>query len=133
MPGAATNYLELKLLDHALGTASYTKPTNVWVGLFTDGSTPADTGPTSEVSTSGSAYIRQQATFSSASAGSASTSATITFPTATANWGTITYIAIFDAQSAGNMLFYGPVVTAKVIETNDTFQITSGNLTVSLD
>ena len=26
MPGAASNYLELKLLDHALGTATFTKP-----------------------------------------------------------------------------------------------------------
>lgn len=130
MPGAATNYLELKLLDHALGTASYTKPTNVYVGLFT--ADPTETGSTaSEVS--GNAYQRQQATFSAATGGSATTSATITFPTATGNWGTISYVAIFDAQTGGSMLFYGPVVTAKPIETDDTFQITAGNLTVSLD
>lgn len=131
MPGAATNYLELKLLDHALGTASFTKPTAVYVGLFKDTSTPPDTGPTTEVS--GGSYARQVATFNAAASGSAATSTTITFPTATALWGTITYIAIFDAVSSGNMLFYGPVTTAKIIETDDTFQITAGNLTVSLD
>jgi len=132
MPGAATNYLEAKLLDHALGTASFTAPAAVYVGLFTDASGSApDTGPTSEVS--GGAYLRQTATFGAASGGSASTSLPITFPTATANWGTITYIGIFDLVSGGNMLFYGEVTTAKVIETDDTFQISAGNLTVNLD
>lgn len=131
---AASNYLELQLLNHALGTTTYTRPTAVYVGLFT--SDPGEAGSfTGEVGISGTAYARQQATFGAAANGSATTSATITFPTATANWGTITHIAICDSatRGAGNVLFYGPVTTAKIIETGDTFQITAGNLTVSLD
>ena len=69
-----------------------------------------------------------------ASSGSISTNATITFPTATASFGTITCIAIMDSdvEGSGNVLFYGQVTTAKAIDTGDTFQISSGNLTVSL-
>jgi hypothetical protein len=132
--GAASNYLELKLLDHALGTATYTKPTTVYVALHT--SDPGETGSFSgEVSTSGTAYSRKSVTFASASSGSAASNATVTFDAATASWGTITHISITDNATAGsgNVLFYGAVTTSKTIDTGDTFQITSGNLTVSLD
>lgn len=132
--GAATNYLEAKLVDHSLGTTAYTKPTAVYLGLHT--SDPGETGSTSaEVSTSGTSYARQTVTFGSAStpSGTAATNATVTFPTATASWGSITHISINDASSAGNMLYYGAVTTAKTIDVGDTFQVTSGNLTIALD
>ena len=32
---SASNYLELKLLDHSLGTTSYTAPSNVYLALST--------------------------------------------------------------------------------------------------
>ena len=129
---AASNYLELKLLDHALGTASYTMPADVYVGLHTG--SPLDTNlGANEISTSGTAYVRKIATFAAAASGAASTNATITFDAATANWGTITHISIYDASSAGNLLFHGAVTTSKTIETGDTFQISSGNLTISMD
>jgi hypothetical protein len=125
---AASDYLENKLLDHSLATTAYTAPGAVYVGLFT--SDPTDAGTGTEVS--GGSYARQSATFGAASSGSASTSATITFPAATASWGTITHVGIYDASSSGNLLFHGAVTTSKAIESGDTFQISSGNLTISL-
>jgi hypothetical protein len=71
-------------------------------------------------------------TFAAASGGSSATNATVTFDAATANWGTVTCVAVMDAATGGNVLFYGQVTTAKTIDTGDTFQVTSGNLTVSL-
>ena len=127
---AASDYLELKLLDHALGTAAYTAPSNVYVGLHT-GSPLDDASGANEVS--GGSYVRKEATFAAASGGSASTSATITFDAATANWGTISHLGIYDSSTGGNLLFHGAVTTSKTIETGDTFQISSGNLTISLD
>jgi hypothetical protein len=135
MPGAATDYLETRLLDHALGTTTFTKPTTVYVALFT--ADPTDTGAfTNEVSATSTAYARQVVTFAAAASGSAASNQTVTFPTcAGTNWGTITHLAITDnaTRGSGNVLFYGPVTTSKVIEVGDTFQITSGNLTISLD
>lgn len=131
---AASNFLELKILDHVLGPTSYTKPTAVYVGLFT--SNPGEDGLlTSEISGINTGYTRRIATFSAADNGSISNNTSINFNTATANWGTITHIAICDSATpgAGNVLFYGPVTTAKTIETGDVFQIPLGNLTVSLD
>jgi hypothetical protein len=58
----------------------------------------------------------------------------VTFDAATASWGTITHVAVMDndTEGAGNVLFWGAVTTSKTIDTGDTFQITSGNLTISL-
>lgn len=125
---AASDYLENELLDHVLSNAAYTSPTTVYVGLFT--SDPTDAGTGTEVS--GGSYARESASFATASGGSASTNADITFTTATANWGTITHVGIYDASTAGNLLFHGAVTTSKTIESGDTFQISSGNLTITL-
>jgi hypothetical protein len=37
-----------------------------------------------------------------------------------------------DAATSGNVLFYGAVTTSKTIETGDTFQVSTGNLTIAL-
>jgi 3-polyprenyl-4-hydroxybenzoate decarboxylase len=138
---AASNYLELKVLDHVLkyATAPYVAPTTLYVALFKNTSGNAATNLeagtlTDEISTSGTAYARQTITFASASSGSSATNATVTFPTATASFGTITHVAIVDGATAGagNVLFWGAVTTSKTIDTGDTFSISSGNLTVSL-
>ena len=136
---AASNYLENKVLDHVLTATSYTAPSTRYLALFTNTSGNAaanlEAGTlTDEVSTSGSAYSRKAVTFAAASSGSSATNATVTFDAATANWGTITHVAVMDGGTAGsgNVLFYGAVTTSKTIETGDTFQVSSGNLTVSL-
>lgn len=142
---AASNYLEAKLLDHTLryGTAPYTGVSTLYLALFNNTSGNAATNLeagtlTDEVTTSASAYSRKAVTFAAASAAggttSSASSATVTFDTATASWGSITHIAIMDGATAGagNVLFYGAVTTAKTIDTGDTFQVSSGNLTVAL-
>ena len=136
---AASNYLENKLLDHTLryGTAPYTGATTLYLALFTNTSGNAATNLeagtlTDEVTTSSSAYARKTVTFAAASSGSSASSATVTFDTATASWGSITHIAVMDASTSGNVLFYGAVTTAKTIDTGDTFQVSSGNLTIAL-
>ena len=119
---AASNYLENKLLDHTLTATTFTAPAARYLALFTNTSTNAATNLeagtlTDEVTTSASAYIRKAVTFAAASSGTSATNATVTFDAATVNWGTITHIAIMDAVSSGNVLFYGAVTTAKTIET----------------
>lgn len=129
---AASDYLENKVLDHVLTATAYTQPGTRYLALFTANTGLESNSPSAEVSTSGSAYIRKAVTFAAASSGQSATNATVTFDTATANWGTITHVAVMDAESSGNVLFWGAVTTSKTIETGDTFQVTSGNLTVSL-
>jgi hypothetical protein len=132
---AASNYLENKVLDHVLTATAYTAPTTRYLGLFTNTSGNAaanlENGTLSD-EVSGGAYARKAVTFAAASGGTSATSATVTFDTATANWGTITHVAVMDAATSGNVLFWGAVTTPKTIENGDTFQVSSGNLTISL-
>lgn len=132
---AASNYLENKVLDHVLTATSYTAPATRYIALFTNTSGNAATNLeagtlTDEVS--GGSYARQTITFNAASSGSSTSAATVTFPAASANWGTITHVAVMDAATSGNVLFWGAVTTAKTIETADTFQVSAGNLTITL-
>jgi hypothetical protein len=128
---AASDYLEDALLDHVLGNTAYTQPAN-FLSLHTGSPLDDDTGG-NECQTPGSGgYTRQALSFAAASGGSCSTDGTVTFSAATTNWGTISHIGIYDAGTGGNLLFHGAVTTSKLIETGDTFQVSTGNLTITL-
>lgn len=124
-----TNYLENALVNHVLRATPFTSPTNIYIGLFTSG--PQEDGSGTEVS--GGSYERQLVTFSAPNNGTTYNTNVISFPIATADWGTIVGFGLFDAQSGGNMLLYGTLVQAKTINVGDQFVINIGNLTVTFD
>ena len=129
---AATNYLEIEVLDHVLGKGSrnFTSPASLRVALFT--AMPTDAGGGTEVAV-GNGYGRQEATFAAASGGSATTSGDLTFgPASGADFGTILGIGIFDATASGNLLIFTTLAANKTVSDGDTFVISAGNLTVSL-
>ena len=123
-----SNYLENALINAVLRNTSYTSPATVYVSLYTSDPTDADTG--TEVS--GGSYARTSVTFDAPSNGVTQNSADVTFPTATASWGTVTHIGIHDASTSGNLLFHTPLDTSKTIDSGDIFKITTGNLSVTL-
>lgn len=123
-----SNYLENALVNATLRNTSYTSPATVYVSLHTADPTDAATG--AEVS--GGSYARKSATFAAPSNGVSATSADVTFDQATASWGTITHIGIWDALTTGNMLYHTPLTTSKTIDSGDIFKIASGSLTVTL-
>lgn len=123
-----SNYLENALINATLRNTSYTSPATVYVSLHT--ADPTDAGTGTEVS--GGSYVRKAATFAAPSNGVSATSADVTFDQATASWGTITHIGIWDNSSTGNMLYHTPLTTSKTIDSGDIFKIASGSLTVTL-
>lgn len=127
MAGNLTNYLENKLIDHFLGTTTFTKPSAVYVGLFTV--TPGEAGGGTEVT--GGSYARQTATFTAASSGATSNDANIDFTGMPA--ATVVAIGIFDALTSGNMLLYGSLTTNKTTDAGDTLRIATGDLDISID
>ena len=124
---AMSDFLELEVLDHILGTGAYTMPSNVYIGLST-GSFGDDNSGTE---LSGSGYARQAATCAAASSGSAATNATVNFPTATGSWGAVSHWGLFDASSSGNLLIHGAFAASKTIASGDVMRINSGDLTVT--
>lgn len=124
---AASDYTENLSLKWLLTANAATRPTTWYVSLHTTATT--DAGGGTEVT--GGSYARQSAAFTVTN-DTAATSANILFPTATADWGTITHVAIWDSLSGGNMLFHGAASSSKLIQTGDAYLINAGNLTVTM-
>lgn len=127
MADAKSDYLEDALLNHVLRNVTYTSPTTIYVGLYT--TMPSDDG-TGGVEVSGGSYARQSVTFSAPVSGQVANSALVTFPTATADWGTVLGIGLFDASTGGNLLYYGTLTASKIVGTGDTISFAASALTV---
>ena len=125
-----SNTFETHVLNYVFTTTSVTRPTAWYLALFT--SNPAEDASGTEVSTSGTAYARQSATFT-VSGNQATTSAAIEFPTATASYGTVTHVGVFDASTGGNLIAYSALSTSKAVGTGDVFRVPAGDLDISLD
>ena len=123
-----SDYLEVKLLNETLNGVAFTAVDNPYISLHT--ADPTDAGTGAEVS--GGSYARVASSFATATTGSVVTDATATFPTATANWGTVGWIGLWDAASSGNMLYHTALDASKTIDSGDIFKITAGNLSVTL-
>lgn len=124
---AMSDYLENKVLDHVLGTTSYTIPSQVYLGLST-GSFADDNSGTE---LSGSGYARVAADFSAAASGTTDNSAAIEFSAATGSWGSVSHFGLFDAASGGNLLIHGAFTTAKTIASGDILKVPAGDLDVT--
>ena len=122
---AKSYYLDNAMLNTVLLGVAYTSPSQILVGLFT--ASPGPGGGGSEVT--GGGYARTAATFASPSNGLLTNNASITFPQATAAWGTIVAFALFD--NSGNLLWYGNLTASKTINTGDQLTFAAGGLTVT--
>lgn len=125
-----SNATETLVLNWLLTAGSATRPTAWYLALFT--SNPDEDASGTEVSTSGTAYVRQSATFT-VSGNTASNSSAIEFPTATASYGTVSHVGVFDAETGGNLLAYAALSTSKAIDTGDVLRVPSGDLDITLD
>jgi hypothetical protein len=139
---AFSDYSESNILKHFFRNTAMPAPgSSVYIALFTVMPGEAGTGGT-EVS--GGAYARVTVStgtsgtgvgsgFAAPAAGACASAADILFPVATVSWGTILGIGIYDALTAGNLLFYGVADASVAIDVNDQYKIPSGSLTVTLD
>lgn len=141
----ATDYLENAIIDHLFRTRTWTKPSAMYVALYT--AAPTDAGGGTEVTGGGYARVSfapadanwnatQGGTSgnSSGTTGQTSNALAITFPPPTANWGTVTHFAIMDAASGGNMLIWDALVASRTILSGDpapSFPIGALQVTVS--
>lgn len=128
---ALSDYLENKIIDWLLRGQAFTPPATVYVALLT--ASANDAGGATEVS--GGSYARvavassmanwagtQAAASTSASSGTSGTTSNnsaITFPAPSANWGSIVGMAVYDASTSGNLLFYSALTTPKTVNNGD--------------
>lgn len=129
---AMTNYMETKMLNAMRGTAE-AAPVSVWVGMFLSNPGESGTGGT-EVSYEG--YVRQQLQLTAPTASGNTVGCTnseaLVFPTPPGSSGTVTHVAVFDAQTGGNMLCYAALNNNIVLTSETSPRIQSGNVQLSL-
>lgn len=117
-----TNYLEGRMLDELYGGTAFAAPGTIYVGLFT--AAPTDAGGGTEVT--GGAYARASLANTSGNWPAATgtprvkaNGAVLTFPSPSANWGTVTHFGTFDAASGGNLLHWAALAAPKTIAGGD--------------
>ena len=124
-----SNYLEDKVLDHALGTTAFAQPTNQYLALHT-----ADPGEdASGAELSGTGYTRAAIDFNAASGGTATgpTSVIEFTNSGGTSWTEVTHFGIWDASSGGNLLYYGSLTTSKTVAAGDTLRFTAASISIS--
>lgn len=118
-----SDYIENAILSWLKGTTFPASPATLYVSLHT--ADPADTGA-SEVT--GGSYARVAVTSSSGwSAVGAGTgtkkrvtnAGVVTFPSPTANWGTVTHFGVWDASTSGNFVVGGALGSSQAINNGD--------------
>ena len=121
-----TNFSENQLLVWQLTNGAMTRPTSWFVGVGTGNTDITLTGEPS-----GNGYTRQAVTFSVTN-DVASNTALLTFGPASASWGSMASVAVFDAATGGNCLWAGALTAAKAIDSGDSLTIAAGALTLTL-
>lgn len=134
-----SQYLADAQLNWFKGTGFPAAPANTYIALLTVAPTARDGTGATEVS--GGAYARQAVASGGWSAvatnGSGLTAieqitqtGTLTYPTATANWGTVLGVAQYDAATGGNLLEYGDLTTSQTVNSGNTFQVPANDIVV---
>jgi hypothetical protein len=136
-----SNYLEQKLLDHIYNEVALSVPTTTYVALYTTDPTDANTG--TEVS--GGSYARVLVNENGGGSPAwdlavvdgigykVDNANDITFPTATAAWGTVTHVGILDAITGGNLLHHTILDSSQVVGDGGIFKFLAGTLELRLE
>jgi hypothetical protein len=137
MAGSASDWAELKILEHMVGKTSWTMPT-VYVALMTAAPGEANSGSgLSEVANSNN-YARKSTAggdWNSASAGAIANANAITFNQASGSWGTVSHFALMTSpvHGEGYMIAWGDLTTPKAIDSGDTPEFAAGELDITCD
>jgi len=124
---ALSDYAENKVLDVLGANATFTAPSNVYLGLSTGSLGDDDSG----TELTGNNYSRVSVSFGAAASGTMSNDAAIEFAAATGSWGSVSHWGLYDASSSGNLLVHGSFTTAKTIASGDVLKIATGDLDIT--
>lgn len=131
---AVSLYLGNSLLNLVLRGSAFTPPAAISVALYTADTGQLDTSNhlNEAANSGGSAYARQTATFAAAANGQAANDAEVLFqnmPSAE-----ITHVALVDSATlgSGNVLFWGELSNARLVNFGDSIIFAIGDLVAEL-
>lgn len=136
MASGLSDYFEDAVLGHLFGNVALTVPGTYYIGLWTATLSDTSTGSTAG-EPSGGSYARVAVTnngsnWDAVSGGATANTNLIAFPMATASWGTVTYVGICDASTAGNMIAYAQLNSSVTVSQYDTVLFQPGDLDITL-
>lgn len=125
MAGFST-YFANRIQNLYFGNTAGAPPANYYLAAMT--APPTDAGGGTEVS--GGAYARvalanNTSVFPTTSDGEKNLGSIVAFPDATAGWGTVNAIALYDASTAGNLIGWC-TITPQIINTGDSLKVPAG-------
>ena len=141
-PDAATNYLELKLLQHVFTSTAYTSPKSTLYLALATAVSDAEAGSFTEANFGSYARVKingentTQPYWTVANAGgtvTAKNNVEVSFNASSSGTNTITHVVLMDNGTIGqgNALFIGDVTDRQIL-TGDIFRINHENLTIEL-
>ena len=127
---AFSNYMEDAITAWINGTTFPSAPTNTYVQLYSQ-------DPTDEGSATGALYTRISVasggwTRGTGGAGTLSNTGVITITSSAASGATATHVAVFNAITSGNLLFYGALSASKSIGVGDEVKFNALQLTLTV-
>jgi hypothetical protein len=123
-----TSYYANAGLNYLLCNTSGASATVVYLALFT-----GDPTITPSLEVTAGEYARQPVTFQAPLNGETRNGTTLTFDTPVSGWGTLSYYALFDAATSGNMLFYEAFEETVNAASGVPITVAAGTLIVSLE
>jgi len=136
---AASNYTETNVINALLRGVTFPLPTKTYVSLHT--ANPGETGGNEVTTGAFPAYVRKEAEAGGAiGAGWAAPTDGVTKNANQIIYQghngaaplTVTHWAVYDAATAGNLLFYAPLTTARTLQIGDVFVFDVNALTVTM-
>lgn len=127
-----SDYLEQAVLNLTLHGVAFTAVTATYISLHS--ADPAETGA-NELVPGANAYARQAATFAAPAAtvdGGYLCSLTVTLTWTNMPAATVSHVGVWDAATAGNLLYSGALINAEIVAAGAMYVIQPGDLTVEL-
>jgi hypothetical protein len=124
-----SDYLEEQLLNCTLRGIAFVPPAHIYLALYTTDPKDDNTGFEVEAGE----YQRQEVIFDAPAGGEVANNNEIIYPMSLQPWGTVTHVALFDAQMAGNLLYSTPLPIERTIDTHNQYIVKPGQMFVKLD
>lgn len=125
-------------LNQVMGNLFHTKesptlPEKYYIGLSASAPT-TDGGCSGEPSREGTGYARVELnSLSEPDKGVIKNEAPISFNESLTSWGTMLYYIVYDAETGGNLLFFGNLSISRNVEPNTIITIKTGELSIALE
>lgn len=119
---------ETTTLNWLFTAGAVTRPTAWYIALYT----VAPTDSTAGTEVTGGSYARQAVSMS-VTGDTASNTASVEWPEATASWGTVVAAAVMTASTGGTIIAYGALTASKDISSGDVFRFPAGAFDVTLN